>query len=133
MKLRGSPSYSANSTLGILIRRRGERHDPLARGRQRAGAVAARDPRHVDMRGAVSRARPWRAVARVAVVADPLDRRPKRACGPGAGGAAARGPSELSGEAASRAIPVVLGRGDRGHEIDRRAVAVRVMTRLPGG
>jgi hypothetical protein len=47
--------------------------------------------------------------------------------------AAARRPSELSGEPASRAIPVVLGRGNRGHEIDRRAVAVRLVTRLPGG
>ena len=104
---------------------------PRARCNERARAVAGRDPRHVDVRRAVARAGPRRAVARVAVVADPLDRRPERARGPGAGGAAARRPSELSGEPASRAIPVVLGRGDRGHEIYRRAVAVRVVTRLP--
>src|SRR4051812_19482760 len=84
----------------VAVARHGERHDPRARRHERAGAVAARHPRDVDVRGAAAVAGPWRAVARVAVVADPLDRRLERTGGagprappaprpaPGAGGAA---------------------------------------------
>src|SRR4051812_33224923 len=84
------PRYGAGLHLAVAFvvastARHGERHDPSARRDERARAVAPRDPGHVDVCRAVSRAGARRAVAWVAVVADPLDRRLQRARGPGAG------------------------------------------------
>jgi transposase-like protein len=52
-----------------------ERHDDVARSRKLAGAIARRRPRDVEVRGTAAGAGARRAMARVAVVADELDRR----------------------------------------------------------
>src|SRR3954466_11130773 len=70
--------FACGSRLTVLLAdaiRYREGHHPAARRDERARAVAARDPRHVDVGGATTRTRPRRAVARVAVVADELDGR----------------------------------------------------------
>src|SRR3954468_6207036 len=68
--LRSRPSAAA----GLVGRQDGERHHPLARRGEAAGAVAGRGPGEVQVRGAPSAAGARGAVAGVAVVADELDR-----------------------------------------------------------
>src|SRR4051794_14156170 len=73
-----------------------------------------------------------RAVAGVAVVADELDRARERADGAAAGGGTLRGPAEVVGEGAGRLVPGGLVDGFGGHEVERGAVAVRLVAGLAG-
>src|SRR3954453_6407786 len=85
------------------------------------------------MSRASARARPRRAMARVAVVADELDGWLERAGGADARAAAGRRPAELAREASGACVPVALSRAERGHEIHGGAVAVGVVAGLARG
>jgi len=79
------------------------------------------------VRGAATVAGSGGAVARVAVVADDLDCGYERAGGAAAGARAGLGPSELVREAAGGGVPDRLCDVVGGNEVDRGAVAVRLV------
>src|SRR3954454_1113223 len=74
-----------------------------------------------------------RAVARIAVIADELDRGYERAGRPDAGYAADSPPAEVARQGACGGVPRGLVDGFGGDEVQRRAVAVGVVAGLAGG
>ncbi len=115
--------------------------NPQAPGRRAPRRVAGsdsaepneeRDPGDVDVGGAAAAAGLRRAVRRIAVVADELDRRDQVAGGPRAERAAARTPAEVAREAPGRAVPGRLRAEIAGRDqVERGTVAVRRVARLP--